>query len=91
LPYATQVKVPGRPRFFAPLGELEGKFEQPFRGLAGNDERLAGIVMGDDALPHRGEQALGRLPDHDEIDALLVAPTIGLGTPGISRAGRTPA
>src|ERR1700759_5871637 len=60
--------------FLAALGEVEGKLEQPFRGLARDHQRLASILVGDNALPHRGEQAFGRLPDDDEVDAALVSP-----------------
>ena len=82
---------PGRPRYFAPLGEPQRKIEQPLRGLARDDQRLARLVLRDDAFAHRREQAFGRFADQHEVDAVLCAPTIGLGTPGTSRAGRTPA
>ena len=36
------------------------------------DERLAGLVVGDDAFAHGGEQAFGRLADEHEIDAVPV-------------------
>ena len=56
----------------AAFSQPERKLEQPLRGLAGDDQRLARLVVGDDALAHRGEQAFGGFPDDDEIDAALV-------------------
>ena len=56
----------------APLGEAKREVEQALGGLARDHHGLARILMGDDALAHRGEQAFGELADHDEIDAALV-------------------
>src|ERR1700752_1418635 len=56
----------------AAFGELEGKREQPLRGPARDQHGLARLLMGDGALPHRGEQAFGRFADHDEIDTALL-------------------
>ena len=56
----------------AAFGELEGEFEQPLGGLAGDDEGLARLGLRHDALAHRGEQAFGRFPDQHQIDAALV-------------------
>jgi len=57
---------------FPAFGETKREFEQTLRGFARDHQRLARLGVGDDALAHRGEQALGGFPDHDEIDALLV-------------------
>src|SRR5580704_17228262 len=62
----------GPAALLAAFGQFEGKLEQPLRGLPGDDQRLARVLMGDDALPHRSEQALGGFTDHDEVDAALV-------------------
>ena len=62
----------GAPARLAAFGKPERKLEQPLRGLAGDDQRLARLAVGDDALAHRGEQAFGGFPDHDEIDAALI-------------------
>ena len=76
----------------AAFGEAEREFEQPLRGLARDDQRLARLGVGDDALAHRGEQAFGGFPDQDEIDAALHRRRrSGSARPESSRAGRTPA
>ena len=86
-----QREAAGTAALLAPLGQLEREVEQPLGGLARHDQRLARFVVRGHALAHGSEQAFGRLADQHEIDAVLGAPTIGLGTPGMSRAGRTPA
>ena len=54
-----------------PLGELEGEVEETLGGLAGDDERLARLLMCHHTFAHRGKQALGRLADDDEVNAAL--------------------
>ncbi len=56
----------------APLGEAKRELEQALGGPARDHHGLARVLVGDDALAHRGEQAFGRFADHDEIDAALV-------------------
>ena len=55
----------GPPARLAAFGQAERKLEQPLRGLSRDDQRLARLGVGDDALAHRGEQAFGGFPDHD--------------------------
>jgi hypothetical protein len=61
---STQVRTP-RPR------QAKRKVEQPLRGLARDEQRLARFALGYHALAHGSEQPLGRFADHDEIDAAL--------------------
>jgi hypothetical protein len=64
-----------RPRLaarLAPLGEAKRKLEQALGRLARDHHGFTRVLMGDDTLAHRSEQALGGFADHDEIDAALV-------------------
>src|SRR5690348_14286949 len=56
----------------AAFGEAERELEQALGGPARDHHGLARLIFGDNALAHRGEQALGRFPDDDEIDAALL-------------------
>ncbi len=71
LALSTQVQVPRPPFCLRRAASRREKSNSRSRGLAGDHQGLARLVVGDHALAHGGEQAFGRFPDDDEIDAAL--------------------
>jgi hypothetical protein len=70
LALSTQARRPRPPRALR-RSARRNENSQPLGGLARHDQRLARLVMAGDAFAHGGEQALGRLADQHEIDAVL--------------------